>query len=322
MSIFKRIITAGAAAAILAASSLTAYAEAPRTETAAVAQTLGASAAEWNGKTALQAGKSYVVSKNVSISKSVTIPAKTTVTVKNGAKLWITSNGKLLVKGTLKMQKGSTLAVTGTLNLYKGKVLSSSGEVRFGNKSTVTLSGKFTSTQYGSITGEPKKLTVGDSAVINITGKNSSSKLDTIVKSAGAEKMVNSFFVTAIEKQDIYSALKAAYPQKMIDRLTEIFSENGASLKNYCKEFGKEYFAEIEAQGIDLSDVSVSVKLSGLSSDKAASDKWVTDIYGKNCGFYKAEAKITMKSGKKTLTEEMTLHLIQSKDGAWYYFYA
>lgn len=223
---FKKIPALLLSAAILASSSVTAFAETAQTETAAITQTLGASQIEWNGKTALEAGKSYIVSKNVTISKSVTIPAKTTLTVKSGAKLWIGSKGKLLVKGTLKLQKKSTLAVTGTLNLYKGKVLSSSGEVRFGNKSTVTLSGKFTSTQYGSVTGEPKKLTVGDSAVIKITGNNSSKKLAAALNSneltAADEQEVKELFGQVLDgvliEKDIMKAYSASFPADVLEQ--------------------------------------------------------------------------------------------------------
>ncbi|MGN1118777.1 MAG: hypothetical protein ACI4Q4_00365, partial [Oscillospiraceae bacterium] len=133
---------------------------------ASVVQELGATAkaVEWNGKTALEAGKSYTVSKNVTISKKVTIPSGTTVTVKNGAKLWVSSKGSLYVKGKLKTESGSTLAITGKLYEYSGKVISVSGAMNLSSKAKVTINGKFTVNSKGTVKGEPNSLTVGSKA--------------------------------------------------------------------------------------------------------------------------------------------------------------
>ena len=211
----KKIAALALAAAISAAAIPSAYAEVYSASVTVMAQ--AESAEEWNGKTALEAGKSYVVSRSITVSSDMVIPSKTTVTVKNGAKIWVSSKGKLTVKGSLVLQKNSTLAVTGDLALAKGKVIKSSGEIRFSAKSDVVINGKLSVTKYGTITGEPSTLSVGSKAVVKITGANNSAKLSAALM--GGEltqedideiaEIVEEYTYSIFVKGDVYAALTA-----------------------------------------------------------------------------------------------------------------
>lgn len=165
----KRIFAALLCAAVMSTTAVVpAYAE---MHTAVVMNEYNASATiEWDGKSELEAGKKYKVSKDITISKKVTVPSKATLTVMKGAKLKVSTKGSLYIKGTVNVKKGGTLSVAGTMNLYSGKNLTTYGTVSFGTKSKITLSGKLTVKKGGTVKGEPKKLTLGKKLKLTVNG--------------------------------------------------------------------------------------------------------------------------------------------------------
>lgn len=293
--------------------------------TAAITRELGAAkAVEWNGKTALKANTSYTVSKNVTVSKKVTIPSGATVVVKKGAKLWVSSKGTLNVKGTLKAEAGSNIAVSGKLYEYRSKIISVSGTMSFGSKSDVTINGRLTINAKGVVKGTPKSLSVGKNAVITVKGKNSCAKLAKAVEQADIEKMIAEFAKTALVDGDIYGALEKAYPASCIKYIDDLYVAAGASLREYCDEFARLYFAELEESGIkqkDITDVTCAVtKLTDSTSEMPAEEKEQLElIYGKVSKICTAEADLTLFAKTGNQTESLTV-VVAQVDGKWYFF--
>ena len=290
---------------------------------ASVVQELGATtkAVEWNGKTALKAGKSYVVSKNVTVSKKITIPSGTTVTVKNGAKLWVSSKGKLLIKGTLTVNKGATLAVTGTLYEYKAKKLNVSGAMNFGTKSKITLNGNVTVKSTGTVKGTPKAISVGQYAAVTVKGKNSSEKFAKAIEIGAVEKVIGTFFTKSICRSDLYGAMTAVYPADYIKKLDEMFVAAGSSLKDYCKLQAENMKADAkddvfgEFYGDKTANVEVSVtKTTDITKSLTAEQKAVAkEICGGADKAYSVEAVLSVGM----VDDKVTIAVIE-KDGKWY----
>lgn len=280
-----------------------------------------ASAVRWNGKTELKAGKTYAVTSNVTISKKTVIPAGTTLVVMKGAKLWINSKGSLYIKGKLNVKSGGTLAVTGRLYQYKSKSLLCYGELRFSKNANVTLNGKTTVYSAGSITGTPKKLSVGDNADITCKGKNGCAKLDKYIDRTAMETRLDSFFTKAIQKSDIYGAIKAVMSSQYVSDLDKTLTQSaGISFEDYCKTFAKEYNKALAEEGIDPKQVkSIDVTLTELSAQKPDGDLAVIaeKYYSGADKFYSADCEVTVKTASETYTETVEVSMVEYS-GKWY----
>lgn len=227
----KKIFAALLCAAMLATATVPAYAE---LQTSVVMNRLAASPTiEWDGKSELEAGKKYMISKNVTVSKKVTIPSGCVLTVKKGAKLWVSAKGALYVKGTLNVKKGGILAVSGVMKLYSGKKLTSYGEVRFGSKSDITLGGRFTAKSGSLVTGEPYKLTLGKNLKLTLDGVCETSGLlpqqepglPSLAEESAAQ-MVLDFTRTVFTAEDFTKAFDLILPDGMPDAIREEYDSN------------------------------------------------------------------------------------------------
>lgn len=230
---FKKI-SALILSSVLLAGMTTAFAEEPAPiQTAQVVREYAAKASEWNGKTALKSGKSYVVTKNLTISKDVTVPKGAKLTIKNGAKLSVGAKGSLTINGTVTVGKGSTLAVSGALTQAKGKKLVISGTVKLGKKSALTLNGSVTLKKGGVISGEPKTLNLGKNVKFTLNGKLSSQKLLKAYDSAAISQLTENLAKKVYIDGKGYDAYKESYPAGVIAAMEEEYAKQLKELEEY-----------------------------------------------------------------------------------------
>ena len=230
---FKKI-SALILSSVLLAGMTTAFAEAPApVQTAQTVREYAAKAAEWNGKTALKSGKSYVVTKDLTISKDVTVPKGAKLTIKNGAKLSVGAKGSLTINGTVTVGKGSTLAVSGALTQAKGKKLVVSGTVKLGKKSALTLNGSVTLKKGGVISGEPKTLNLGKNVKFAINGKLTSQKLLKAYDSAAIMQLLESLEKKVFIDGKAYDAYLESYPAGVIAAMEEDYKKQLKELEAY-----------------------------------------------------------------------------------------
>lgn len=306
--------------AVMAVSVMSVAVGAQEVHTASVMQEYGATATRWNGKTQLRSGKTYAVTSNVTVAKKIVIPADTTLIVMKGAKLWVSGNGSLFVQGKLTVKSGGTLAVTGRLYQYKGKSILNYGEMRFANKANVTLNGKTTVYASGSISGKPKTLSVGADATISCKGSNNCPGLEKYIDRTDMAAGLDSFFTKAIQKSDIYGAVKLVMSAEYISDLDKALAAAGGSFEALCDAFEAEYVAALKEEGIEPSQVkSITVKLTGLTEEKPADELYtLAQKYYKNAQkYYTADCEITVKTASGTYTEEAELSMVKHS-GKWY----
>ena len=325
-----RKISALILSSVLLAGMTTAFAETPAPmQTAQVVQEYAAKAAEWNGKTELKAGKSYVVTKDLAITKAVTVPKGAKLTVKNGAKLSVGAKGSLTIKGTASVGKGSTLAVSGKLALAKGKKLTVSGTVKLGKKSAATLNGIVTLKKGGVISGEPKTLDLGENAKLTINGKLSSQKLIKAYDSAA----IAQFMEDACEKMyiegDIYDFFEQAYPKGVVAAMEEEYANELAeygytddvSLKEAINSMGS-YIVEIMKYqlGGDITDIKLSEPtITYIDADKLPESDFAP-LYGKIERAADASAKYTLCAGDNTSEQNDIGGIMVYSGGKWYLY--
>lgn len=306
--------------AVMAVSVMSVAVSAQEVQTSSVMQEYGATAVRWNGKTELKAGRTYAITSNVTISKKVVIPSGTTLIVMKGAKLWVSGSGSLYIQGKLTVKSGATLAVTGRLYQYKSKNLLNYGEIRFSNKANVTLNGKTTVYASGTITGTPKKLSVGPNADITCKGKNSCKGLDKYIDRTAMETRLDSFFTRAIQKTDIYGAVKLVMSADYISDLDKALAAAGSSFEALCGSFEEEYILSLKEQGIDPAKVkSIDVKITELSETKLDGDQAAIaeEYYSGTDKIYLVKCEVTVKTESDTYTEEAEL-VMTELGGKWY----
>lgn len=316
---FKKIVSAMLCAVVM--TTTVAAAEVPQ-PSAGITVPLN-KATEWNGKTKLESGKEYVVSKNITISKKMTIPSKATVTVEKGAKITVSSKGSLYVKGTLEIEKGATLSVKGKLYEYKSKTINNYGTISFGSKANVTIKGKLNNKSTGVIKGTPKKVTVSSTAVISNSGKNSTKKLNKYIDRTAIEKKLENILGKIAKDLDIYSALKEGLPQAMLDELEIVFPEAfGMGFKEFCDLLKQEYELALKEEGVDMETIkSVDVKITKLTEiKKLDSDAKATAdmFYSGWTKVYEVQFDLTAKSSTGNTTSEPQTMSVIFWNGDWY----
>ena len=333
---FKKAAAFILSAVIMAGASTAAFAEsAPQTIT--VEQEYGASAAKtWDGKSAMKAGQSYVLKKNVTIKSKVTLPKGATLTVNKGVTLTIGANGTFTVKGKLAVKSGATVTVSGKLVTAKGSTVSDSGTIKLTkNKANVTIGGKFLINKGGKITGTPKAISLGDSAKVTVKGTNSCKKLQTLLKgsddvkadTAEIEKLLNTYVKKAL-KGDLYGAMTEVMPADYIKQAdAEIQEQYGVTLE----EFLNTYMVEmLKAYGVDMDELAkqadgVNVKVTKLTdclNDLTADQKELLSGCGKITKAYIAEIKAEIDGSVEDIpgfsvndSSEMT---VAYAGGKWY----
>lgn len=74
---------------------------------------------EWDGKSALESGNTYIITETVKLKKSIEIPEDTKLSVKDGGKLKIYKNGEITVHGELAIAQGGLIVNSGTISVKK-----------------------------------------------------------------------------------------------------------------------------------------------------------------------------------------------------------
>lgn len=314
----KKFLALALSGAMLACGSV-AFAKEYTPDTIVTEQSYAAKTTKWNGKTSLKAGKSYVVTSNVTISKKITVPSGTTLTIKNGAKLTVSAKGSLYIKGTVSVAKGGKLSVNGKLYEYKSGQLTVSGTANFGTKSTATIKGKLTAKSTGTIKGAPKSLALAQTAVTLIKGKNTCEKLDAAIDKNAISDMISDFFTLVIKDVDLYSAVKRVYPESYVKYMDGLFKEEGTTLKQFCEQYGelvKDSFAE-HFDITDVSDVTVTIESLTDSPEKsfAITENWGFDGDPEKSRLVKI--KLSVKTSDGTVSDTGSFTCVEY-DGEWY----
>lgn len=99
---------------------------------------------EWDGKSEITAGNTYVVTETVKLKKSIEIPEGAKLSVKDGGKLKIYSKGEIIVKGELAVAQGGTLINSGTINVRKKSEFNIYGLFQSSVSGKINISGDMT----------------------------------------------------------------------------------------------------------------------------------------------------------------------------------
>ncbi len=315
--------------AVMASVAVPAYAEKPSAQTSSVSMTSAAETVSWNGIDTLEKGKDYVVTKSVTVSKKITVPKGVTITVKNGAKLWVSEEGSLYIKGTVVVEKGSALAVSGRLYQYKSKKLTIKGSLRFGDKSDITLNGKLSLSSAGAVSGEPKKLSLGENAVVSLKGKNSSQKLTKAVYAAQIADTLEDYTNTLIDNNlDLYLMVSKLYPKGAQDVLSEkVKAESGLTLEQYFDLMTLSIRLKLVEEGVDISKIKdidrtgSGVKVTNLKNcynELTAEEKDMLKKHYNNTKIVYSFEWYSTKNGKKVENAEIKSQTMALVGDKWY----
>lgn len=96
---------------------------------------------EWDGKSELEAGKTYIITNEVKLKKELSIPHGTKLSVKDGGYLKIYSKGAVTVHGELAVAIGGTVFNSGELNVKKDGIFNVYGLFQSSVSADVSLSG-------------------------------------------------------------------------------------------------------------------------------------------------------------------------------------
>lgn len=346
---FKRITALLLGAAIMAASSSVAFAESvPQVQTVTVEQELGASAAKtWDGKSALEAGKSYVLKKSVTISTKVEIPKGTTLTLNKGVKLGISAKGSLYIRGKLAMKAGSTLSVSGKLYTYSGSTISDSGAIKLNtNKAVVTIGGRLTVNKTGTISGVPKSIKLGKNGKVVINGKNTCAKLKALLNSGNSSleqdkkaigDMLTKVYETMLVDGDYYGAMQQALPEQVMKNAEEQFKAMvaeydysgelaGMTFKDFMNEMYNSLFKPVLDEvgvfkSVKLTVVKLTDYLKDMTDDEKAMFAGSGDITKAYIAEIKGDAEIkeNPNSSVSFLSTETAEVKVVYINGAWYF---
>ncbi len=329
----KKISAAVLCAAIIVSANVPAYAD--NGIGLISSETFGTSSAiEWNGKTELESGKKYTVSKDITLTGNVTIPSKTTVTVKKDAEITVGRSAKLVINGSLVLNRDSELTVSGSLTLNKGKNLVCSGDIKFGKYSAIVINGKLTVKSSGEISGTPKSIKVGKNAAVKITGDNDCYKLAAILSGNDKElDELESFLVEtgtlAFADGDIDAAVSSLLPEKMYDEGVAAYNQMAADNSGALTyEEMLDYYGKILLMSIklELGGKVEKVEIKDFSAEfvpvKNLDDAGIfKEYYGKIENAAKVSGEFELSSGKKTYTtEDFDDVLFVKSDGKWHFY--
>lgn len=293
--------------------------------------------AEWDGVSALEAGKSYVVNSDVTIRSRVIIPADAALTVAGG-KLMIASGGSLGVKGRLSVKREAALSVNGTLKLYSGGTVTVSGKMKLGGTSRVTLNGALTAKKSSDISGEPKSLKIAENAQIKINGALSGEALSLALYSDENDgkvirKKLSECLTLLLAEQDGYGVLQKYLPVKAFEYIEAKLGK--AALLEACGSWRSELLSQLP-DGTDLNSVTeirlVTVEIEYCDSsyingfvNASAAGKQIGTARAYSKGKFGRGDLLAVYSGSCTAVtgtgEEYVIYLRGSfvkADGAWY----
>ncbi len=98
---------------------------------------------EWDGKTPMESGQNYYISKSAKVSKKFSVPEGSTLVVCSGAELLIYKDNAFGVRGKLISEPDSKITVSGTLTIYANAGLETYGTFNTTVSSTVRVLSEF-----------------------------------------------------------------------------------------------------------------------------------------------------------------------------------
>lgn len=99
---------------------------------------------EWDGKSELEEGCTYIITDTVKLKKPIDIPVGTKLSVKNGGSLKVYNSGKINVYGELAVAQGGELHNSGTISVKKNSDFSVYGLVQSSVNGALNISGDLT----------------------------------------------------------------------------------------------------------------------------------------------------------------------------------
>ncbi|MGN0649633.1 MAG: hypothetical protein ACI4KM_04285 [Oscillospiraceae bacterium] len=312
----KKITAVILGAAIAAASCISTVSAAEPVVTETVERVSNAVNVEWNGKTALKSGSTYVVNKSVTVSKKITVPEGTTLTVKKGGKITVASGGSLYVKGKLTVASGASVTVNGKLYLYKGKKLNISGSLKFGKTAAVTLKGETTVYVGGKISGTPKTVTVSDSAKVTVKGTNSCSRLVKAIDKRDIKALYQNYYTKILIDNDSLTAFLDSYPSDYIKLVEDTLADAGVTFSDFCDVMN----AEIKESQPDIK--SMTIELTKYTDKTGKIDAEIKPLleqgYGKVSKVAEVELKVTITTRLGADIAENITAVAAYSGGRWY----
>ncbi len=122
---------------------------------------------EWDGKSDLTAGNTYVVTETVKLKKQIVVPEGTKLSVKDGGELKIYSAGGLTVKGELAVAQGGKMINSGEINIKKDAEFNVYGVFQSSVSGALKVSGDMTVYRQGSAEISSSVKLFGDCYIYN-----------------------------------------------------------------------------------------------------------------------------------------------------------
>lgn len=105
---------------------------------------------EWDGKSEIVAGNTYIITDTVKLKKQIEIPEGAKLSVKEGGELKIYSKGGLTVNGELAVARGGKLVNSGLINVKKQSEFNIYGAFQSSVSATLKVSGDMTVYRQGT----------------------------------------------------------------------------------------------------------------------------------------------------------------------------
>lgn len=105
---------------------------------------------EWDGKSDLTAGNTYVITDTVKLKKKIVVPEGTKLSVKDGGELKIYTAGGLTVNGELAVAQGGKMINSGEINIKNDAEFNVYGMFQSSVSGTLKVSGDMTVYRQGS----------------------------------------------------------------------------------------------------------------------------------------------------------------------------
>ena len=110
-----------------------------------------ASAIIWDGKAEIKSGRTYYVLGEIKVKTTITIPEDSKISVRDGAKMTISSKGKMIVRGELSAAIGGTIVNYGSLSVKKGGKLNVYGSMQSSVSAVLDIAGSLTVYNRGTL---------------------------------------------------------------------------------------------------------------------------------------------------------------------------
>lgn len=121
----------------------------------------------WDGSTALQSGKTYIINSTVKLHRAVTVPENTTLKITGKGQLLIYKSGSLSVNGLLRLERNASITNSGTLTVNKTGTVRNYGEIKSTISATLSVKGSILNYADGSVRTSSKTLVYKGANITN-----------------------------------------------------------------------------------------------------------------------------------------------------------